>query len=525
MTLIEDGILLVLLVTVLAGVARRLQLPAPVICALGGLVVGAVPGVPDVSVNPDLVQVLVLPPLLYAAALELPTREVVREWRVVAALAIVVVLLSTALTGLAAALLVPDLPGNVALTLGAILAATDAVAVAALARALSLPRRLAVLVQSESLFNDATALVAFKVTVGLVVAGAAIQPGIDLGRFFLIAGGGAVLGLLVGYLAIWVRGMVSDSLTENALSLLTPFAAYLPAEAAHASGLTAVVFCGLFMSPRTSRVLTGEGRLSTEAIWGVLVYLLEGVIFALIGLQLPTLLRHLTEQSVAAVIGEAALLFLAMSVVRFGVLFAGELALRIAPRRLGGRRRLRWREPLMLGWAGTRGVVALAAALALPRTIGTGQAFPDRNLLLVLTTLVILFSLVVQGTTLARLARLLGLRADDEQTEREEAHARHAVARVGLRRLEDLLDQADVPQPVVDQLRRGLEQRVDRTRVRVETGQAAVGEGTAMSYRALRRQLLVAERAELVRLRDVGEVSDEVLRKVQRSLDIEEAGL
>jgi CPA1 family monovalent cation:H+ antiporter len=132
---------------------------------------------------------------------------------------------------------------------------------------------------------------------------------------------------------------------------------------------------------------------------------------------------------------------------------------------------------------------------------------------------------VVQGTTLARLARLLGLRADDEQTEREEAHARHAVARVGLRRLEDLLDQADVPQPVVDQLRRGLEQRVDRTRVRVETGQAAVGEGTAMSYRALRRQLLVAERAELVRLRDVGEVSDEVLRKVQRSLDIEEAGL
>lgn len=524
MTVIEGGILLVLLVTVLAGLARRFQLPAPVICAVGGLGVGALPGMPDVSVNPDVVAILVLPPLLYAAALDLPTREVIREWRVVAALAIIVVLLSTVLTGLAAALVISGLPGNVALTLGAILAATDAVAVAALARSLSLPRRLAVLVQSESLFNDATALVAFKVTVGIVVVGGSIQPGIDVARFFLIAGGGALVGLGVGYLVIRARALVSDALTENALSLLTPFAAYLPAEAAHASGLTAVVICGLFVSPRTSHAQSSEGRLSTQAIWDVLVYLLEGVIFALIGLQLPTLLRQLTNRSIPQVIGEAALLFAALLVVRFAALFIGELALRLAPHRFGGRRQLRWREPLMLGWAGTRGVVALAAALALPRLTDAGGAFPERNLVLVLTTLVILFSLVVQGTTLARLGRGLGLHADDTQSEREEAHARHAVARIGLGRLEDLLDQTEVSKPVAERLRRGLEQRVDRTRVRVETGQAA-GEGTAASFQALRRRLLVAERAELVRLRDAGEVSDEVLRRVQRSLDIEEAGL
>lgn len=523
MAAIEGGVLLVLLVTVLGGLARRLSLPAPVLLAAGGLLIGSLPAVPDITVNPDLVQVLVLPPLLYAASLELPTRAVLRDWKVVAVLAIGLVLAATAAVGALATLIVPGLDASSGLVLGAILAAIDAVAVTALARQISLPRRLSVIIESESLFNDATALVAFSVTVGVVVGGGRLHPLLALGEFFAVGAGGMAIGLVAGFLAVQARRLTADVLSENALSLLTPFVAFLPAQAVHASGLTAVVVCGLYVSPRTPHVLSSEGRLSTQAIWAVLVYLLEGVVFALVGLQLPTFLRAVHGQSVASVIGEAALVSLAVIAVRAAGVFGGWAAARLLPARW--RPGLpSWQTPTMLVWAGTRGVVALAAALSLPLTVHGGQPFPHRELLLALTTLCILMSLGAQGLTLAPLARRLHLEADRSELARQEALARHAVARVGLAALEERLERADVPEPVAARLRRGLEQRVDRTRSRVEPS-APVGEDRAVSYRELRRELLAAERAELVRLRDGGEINDEVLRTVQRGLDIEESGL
>lgn len=519
---IERGVLLVLLVTVLGGLSRRLRLPAPVVLAVGGLLIGLLPGVPDITVDPALVSVLVLPPLLYAAALELPTREVKRDAGVIALLAIGLVLVATVVVGAAAYALVPGLDSTTALVLGAILAAIDAVAVTALARELSLPRRLSVVLESESLFNDATALVAFTVTVGVISAGTRLRPGLALGQFVLIAAGGVVIGLVAGWIGVQARRLAVDTLSENALSLLTPFAAFLPAEAAHVSGLTAVVVCGLFVGPRTPRVVSGAGRLSTQAVWSVLVYLLEGVVFALVGLQLPTFVRSLGDRSVLTVVGQALLVSVVVIAVRAAGIFPGWGVVRALARHRS-RPAPGWQTPTVLVWAGTRGVVALAAALALPLTTDAGHPFPARALLLTLTTLCILISLLVQGLTLAPLARRLGLRADEAQTEREEARARHAAARVALATLEDLLEADEVTQSTVDRLRRGIEQRLDRTRLRLDHHDRA--RRTGDDYRRLRRTLLDAERGELIRLRDGGEISDAVLRRVQRSLDIEESGL
>lgn len=516
---------LLLGMTAVAGLARRTSVPAPVLLAVAGLALGLLPGAPEVRLDPGLVQVLVLPPLLYAAAIELPTRQVRADAVPISALVLGLVLVSTVAVGLVAVWLVPGLPLAAGITLGAILAATDPVAIAALARRLSLPRRLLTIVQSEALLNDATSLVAYRVAVAAVVGGGGLSIWRAGGQFAWVAGGGAVVGLAVGVLAGAVRRRVDDPLVESALSLLTPFVAFLPAELAGVSGVTAVVAAGLYLSPRLPSLSSAVTRLQEQATWSVVVFLLEGGVFALVGLQLPTLLAGLGARSPARVIGWAGVLAAVLIVVRVAWVFPAAYLPRLLRR--PGRRpdRLPWQLPTVLAWTGTRGVVALAAALALPLTTRSGAAFPQRAVLLVLTSTVILITLVVQGLTLGPLAARLGVDADATAERAEEALGRMRAAQAALAQLDALLEDDSPPAEAVARLRRQLEERVSRNRTLARTGDPVPSGAGVPAYRRLRRALLQAEREEMVRLRDRGEIGDAVLRKLQRALDLEEGAL
>jgi CPA1 family monovalent cation:H+ antiporter len=524
MTHVAAPMILLVAVTALSALARRLRVPAPVLLAVGGLVLGLVPAVPTVHPDPAVIQTLVLPPLLYAAAVEQPTRQVRADWRAIGALAVGLVLATTAIVGLVAHALRPEVPIAATITLGAILSSTDPVAVSALARRLPLPRRLLTILQAESLLNDATSLVVYRVAVGVAVAGASLDLLDAGGRLLLVAGGGALVGVLVAWVEMLLRNRLDDPLLDSALSLLTPFAAYLAGEAAHVSGITAVVICGLYLSPRTPR-LSWAGRLQTQAIWQMVVFVLEGVVFTLIGLQLPRLVRDLP----ASTRGSTLLLVAVLTGTLMAVRFAWVYALVYLPRLVSGRvRRERpadWQLPAILAWTGTRGVVALAAALSLPLLAAGGQPFPARTLMLVVTSAVILATLLLQGLTLAPLAARLGVRADLAAERAEELLARHRSAGAALARLEELVDVQAAPPAVAEWLRRDLEEQLERSTPAGADPEPGGGpDGRLAAAEAdLRRYLIQAQRAELVRLRDSGVIGDPALRRVQRTLDLQES--
>jgi monovalent cation/hydrogen antiporter len=520
---IEVVVALVVLVAAVSGLARRLELPGPVLLVIAGLVLGVLPGVPDVAVNPNLVSALVLPPLLYAAALELPAREVRANLGVIAVLSLGLVVAEVFVLGLLAHLVVPGVSLHVGIVLGAILAATDPIAVTALARRLPLPRRLVVIAQSESLFNDATSLVAYRVAVAAVVVGQQFRAWDPVFRFVLVAGGGGLIGLALGALIGGLRPRLADPVLENAVALLTPFVAFLLAESAGTSGVTAVVACGMWLSARAGAASSSSSRLQESAVWNVVVFLLEGTVFGLIGLQLPTVVRALGNRPFQTITVGVLVMTVGVILVRFAGVF---LAVYIRP---PGRNRPRepappWQYPAVLAWTGTRGVVALAASLSLPLVTHRGGPFPKRDELIAITAFVIVLTVVLQGLTLGPVVARLGVRADHSGERREEALARHRAAQAALTQLEELLDVERAPQAVVDQLRRGLEDQLDRSRRRLDSRPERYGE-TSASYGRLRRRLIEAERAEITRLRDTGEISDTVMRRVHHSLDLEESAL
>jgi CPA1 family monovalent cation:H+ antiporter len=512
---------LVTLAAVVATVADRLRAPAPSLLVLAGLLVGLLPGVPAVQVSPDVVSLVVLPPLLYAAATDLALPELRAVLRPVLVLSVgLVALTAFAVAGVVLALL-PEVPFAAALVLGAVLASTDPVAVSALARRLGLPPRLLALVQGESLFNDATSLVLFRVAVAVsVTAAGSVRPLGVAGQFVWLAGGGVLIGLVVGVVVGWLRRRTEDAVLETLIALVTPYAAYVLAELARCSGVTAVVICGLWLGSRSVRLSSGPVRLQVATVYGVVVFVLESVVFAVIGLQFPGLVDELPDLSWVPV---------ALAVA--GTLLATRI-LFVAP---SAAARREWRGVAVVWWAGARGVVPLAAALSIPLTISGGGAFPQRDLLLVLATSCIILTLVVQGLTLEPLARWLGVRDDPARAVREEAVARHSAAVAARARLQELLDVEAAPPAVADRLVSALDARVSRTQLRLDpppppdgspTGAtAAARPSTGRLYRELRRELLAAETAELARLRDTGVISEDVRRRVQRAVDLEDAAL
>jgi monovalent cation/hydrogen antiporter len=519
-------LLLVLMVAVgglgvLAGVVR---VPYSIVLVLGGLVLGFVPGVPPAELPPELVLVLFLPPLLYQAAFFSSPRDLRADLRAITLLAVGLVVATMSAVAAVAHALVPGLPWAAAFALGAIVSPTDPLAATAIARRLGVPRRLVTVLEGESLVNDATALVAYRLAVGAVVAGSFSLWGAGL-QFVGRGIGGVAIGLAVGWLLADARRRIEDPVVEIVLSVVTGYAAYLPAELLGVSGVLAAVTAGLYVGWRAPELASPSTRLLGFSFWEVLVYLLNAVLFVLVGLQLHPILSELSGSSVATLVGQAALVSAVVIAVRIGWGFSVPYLIRALDRRPAQRaRRTGPRERLVAGWSGMRGAVSLAAALALPLETSAGQPFPQRNLLIFMTFGVILATLVLQGLSLPWLIRRLGLHRDDSD-EQEELRGRLRATDAALARLEELAVQEWTRDDTVERMR-GLYQ-FRRRRLKARGGYLADdgAEDRSLAYQRLVRELLEAQRREIVLLRNQGEISNEVMHRIERDLDLEDARL
>jgi len=405
-----------------------------------------------------------------------------------------------------------------AFVLGAVLASTDPVAVSALGRRLSLPPKVQALVQAESLFNDATSLVLFQIAVSIAVAGTAARTAAGgmllhgAGQFVVLAAGGAAAGGVVAAGVIAVRWRVTDPVLETVLALVTPYAAYMLGAAVHVSPVMAVIVAGLAIGARRERITTAQTRLQLHSVYQTVIFLLESVVFSLIGLQLPALIRALSHAGA----WPAEALAVAGTLIATRILWV--LPLSAVLQRRSGTRLPSWPVPAVVSWAGTRGVVPLAAALSIPLTSASGAPLARRDLILVLATAVIVVSLIVQGLTLEPLARFAGI-ARPAAARHEETIARLRLAEAALARLDEVAGSEAAPDAVIDRVRASLQARIGHARARIDGSRAPEPDG--LTERELRRDLIGAENAELARLYDDGTISAATRQWLQRNLDLE----
>jgi CPA1 family monovalent cation:H+ antiporter len=522
-----EPVLLGVLVAVaaLSVIAQFVRIPYPILMVLGGLGLGLIPGAPEVTLNPDVVLVVFLPPLLYVAAFFTSLRDVRRDARVISLMAIGLVG-ATAVAVAVVAHELAGLPWAAAFTLGAIVSPTDPLAATQIMRRLGAPRRLVNVLEGEGLVNDATALVLYRTAIGAAVGGAFSVWDAGLG-IVLAPIGGIVVGLAVAWIVAEVRRRVEDVPTEITISIFTGYAAYFPAEALGASGVLAAVTAGVYLGFRAPQIASSEARLQGFSFWTITQFLLNATLFVLIGLQLPQILDALTDRSW----GELLLYGAAVSGVVIAVRFAWIFSITVLIRALDRRpeqllRRANWQARTIAAWCGMRGAVSLAAALAVPVATDAGDPFPGRDLILWMTFCVILATLVFQGLTLPWLIRVLGVHDDGEEERREELKARLKIAAAALDRIDELEDEPWVRPETLERMR-GL-YRYRKRRFAAQAGKIEDGDGIedqSQGYQRATREVITAERRVLVALRDQGAISNDVMHRIERELDLEDSRL
>jgi monovalent cation/hydrogen antiporter len=517
---------LLVAVAALAVVARLVRVPYPILLVIGGLAIGFVPSVPDIELDPDIVLLVFLPPLLYAAAFFSNLRELRLNARPIGLLAIGLVVVTT-LAVAAVAHWAIGLEWQVAFVLGAIVSPTDAVAPATILRRLGVPRRVVTIVEGENLTNDWTALVTYKFAVAAVLTGSFSLA--EAGPEFVLTGvGGVAIGVAGGLAIAAVRRRLDDPPTEITISLLTPYAVYLPAEELGLSGVIAAVTVGVVLGWRASELTTHTTRLQGYAVWEILQFLLNAVLFVLIGLQLHTALDALEERDGGELLGYAVLVSAVVIAVRIAWVYAlSALDRRVRREIAGPRDRDGWKEVTLVAWSSMRGAVSLAAALAIPLQTDTGAPFPERDLILFLTFSVIIATLVVQGLAFPLVIRALDLDEDTSDAD-EELAARIEIAYAALDRIEGLTEDGWVPDDTLERVRNLYDYRRRRFSSRLDDRSPEEGfdyEHRAALYRRVMNEVIDAQRAALRRLRDSGEITDEVRRTVEHELDLEQARL
>jgi len=523
---------LLLTVAVLAMLARKLHIPYPILFVIGGLLLGLllvlIPGLPKVTLNPELVFLFFLPPLLFPAALFTSWRDFRLNFRPIALLAIGLVLFTTVAVAYLAHYFM-HLPLAVGFVLGAIISPPDAIAATAIAERLKIPRRIITILEGESLVNDATALVAYRFAVVAVATGSFSMAHAGA-QFFIVGIGGILIGLGVGWLAQQFHKRVDDAPIEITVSLLTPFAAYLLAERLGVSGVLSVVTAGLYLGRRMPELITFKTRLQAGPVWEMVEFLLNGFVFILIGLQLPAVLHALSghDISIHRLVEYALVISIAVILVRMLWVFPAAYLPRLLFKSIRERDPYpSWRHVTIIGWTGMRGVVSLAAALAIPLTMdGTpdGPPFEDRDLILFLTFIVILATLVVQGLSLPLLIRWLGVE-DDGSMEIEEREARLKANQAALARLNEIGESEPAKADALQRLRVEYEDHIQQVE-----GAEPENAGTKLrlfsaEYEHLSYEALVVERQTILQLRNHNVISDEVLRRIQRDIDLAEARL
>jgi CPA1 family monovalent cation:H+ antiporter len=506
----------------LGVLANLIGVPYPITLVLGGAAIGFVPGLPSVELEPEIVLLIFLPPLLYGAAFFTSLRDLRANARPIALLSIGVVFVTMAAVALVAHELI-GLGWAESFVLGAIVSPTDAVAPAEIMRRIGAPRRLLTIVEGENLTNDWTALVLYRFAVAAVVTGSFSLAEASL-EFLLSGVGGLAIGLAAGFVIRHARARIDDPPTEIAISLLSGYSAYLPAEHFGFSGVIAAVTVGIYMGWYTPQLTTAVMRIQGVSVWEILIFLLNAVLFLLVGLQLPTVIEDASRYSTGELIGWSLLVSAVVIGVRMLWQYTVPYLLRAVDRRPSQReRRSSARERFVIGWAGMRGSVSLAAALAVPLETDAGAAFPDRELIILIAFAVILVTLVGQGLTLGPIIQRLGVAGDGEE-EREETLARLRLAEAALTRLEEVSAEDWTRDDTLERVRGAFDYRRRRFGARSD-GDGAEYEERTDAYRRLMYELFDAQREELIALRNRREISDEVRRKVERDLDLEESRL
>jgi monovalent cation/hydrogen antiporter len=520
MSPIETLFGLLVAVAALTWLAQRLKIEYPIFLVIGGLILGFIPGLPTIVLRPDIVFQVFLPPLLYYEAFNSSIRDFRSVLRLITLNAVFLVIATIAAVALVAHALIPGMPWAVAVVLGAIVGPTDETAAIAIVSRLRVPRRLIVLIKAESLFNDATSLVIFNVALVAAVTGT-FSWASGAWQLFIDAIGGVAIGIGVGWLVSIIRRHLDDLLLQNTVSLLTGYAAYLPADALHVSGVLAAIAAGLYLGRQSAQITSPSSRVQIAAMRDITLYLVNGVLFILVGLQLHPIVIGLSR-----VAAPGTLLFLAAAIsltvilVRIAWAYpAVYLPLLLFPSLRHNEGIPPWRNVTVAAWTGLRGGVSLAAALAVPLTTASGAAFPYRQLILFLTFAVILATLVAQGLTLQPLIHALHITT--ESGEREEALARLKITRAAYAKLKKLASEPWADAATVQDLKSHLKEHLQH--------HESVGRQTTTpqeqrhqeSRQRIRRELRVAQQQELARLSNEGAVNNEVVNNILHDLDLE----
>lgn len=517
MNMLELLFLLIAVAGVLRVLAQKWSVPPPVLLVLGGLLVAVIPGLPKPNVDPELLFVIFVPPLLYWSALTISLRELRTFFGPIVRLATGLVVVTMCAVAAVVHFLAPMVGWTEAFVLGAIVSPPDPVAATAVLRPLGAPRDVTTILEGEGLINDATALVAYRLAVAAVVAGSFSL--VHASESFVLTGlSGVAIGLVAGWLIAFVRAhMPHVVVVENALSLLSPFIAYLPADALHASGVLSVVTMGVYLGTKGPHAVRPSTRLQAGSMWSMVTFILESLIFMLVGLELPRVIVALQSHTLVQLVALVLAATLACILVRFVWVFISIYVGDGDHRKGKGNAKTRWKKPFFIAWAGLRGADSLVIALALPLTIHGGAPFPSRDLIIFVTFGVIFMTLVVQGISLAPLVRKLGLKSDGAEA-KEERSVRVAMANAALERLDEIAGEGKVPADVVAKMRLEYEHRRTMAK-RTHLPQESKGFDSA-AFRSLRRRMQAAERVELLRQTDAGKIGGDVMRHLQRQQDL-----
>lgn len=521
---------LVAFVAILAALAQRMKLPYPIVLVLGGLVLSFVPIFPNISLRPDVVFLVILPPLLFASALQTSWSGFKYNLVSISMLAFGLVAFTVAGVAVVVHLFLPGFDLRTGAVLGAVVCTTDAIAIAAIAKRIGLPHSMLEVIEGESLMNDATGLLALEFSVALVVSGTIPTVWHGIGQLLILVLGGALSGLAVGKIVQFFQTPVEGSALQILVSLVTPYFAYLLGEGVHTSGVLATVACGLYLGRKRSSTLTSEARLDEQAVWNTVEFALNGGVFILIGLQLPTVLPRMKPYNWPHLLGAAVFVSLLLIALRMIWMFPGSHIAWLIRHRLLKQKsnQPNTRQLIVLGWSGLRGVLTLAAALSLPETTDAGTPFPHRDMILFLAFSVILVTLVGQGLTLPVLTRKLGV-CEPDKINAEETKARRALLTAAMQRLGRMMeDERQLPEPslthlgTLEAIGRFYQERVAALDLKDDHDHDGAGNAPldVRIYADLSGQVRSSEREELYRLQSAGAIGDDTLRRLERELDL-----
>ncbi len=522
---IEIIIFLLVMIVAFTVVVEKLRVPQPIMLVVVGLVIGFVPQVPDVVLSPDIVFLVFLPPLLFTAAWKLSWHSFKTERRPVLSLATGLVFFTTVAIAAVAHYVIPGFTWQLGFVLGAVISPPDAVAASAVTKGLNLNKRITTILEGESLVNDASALVAYRYAIASILAGTFVLWEASI-NFIWLGIGGILVGLVIARIFTWAHKYLRhDSTLEVTLIFLIPFMAYVLAEHFHLSGVLAVVAAGLFLSYRSPEIFTYHTRIQANSWWETIEFLLNGFVFILIGLQLPGIIKHIEEGSLLKAFGYGVLITTVAVVVRIVWVFPGiYIPIWLSKKTKHKRETIDWRSVAIISWAGMRGVVSLASALAIPLTLANGQAFPQRDMILFITFCVIFLTLVVHGLSLRLFIRILKISPDHAKEEQEEKVIRKHLATQALAFIDKKILDSDMDESVLERLRSKYEinlRSVSEKDVNTELHKNA--NTMLLQYAKIQKEVLDHERSILVTLHKDGVVPSEILKRIEYEMDIEES--